>query len=139
MLQYLSSSKCAFLFYWCREVVLVKKFNKMIGLEFSYIQGSLSSTSFLEILVVAVIWLSHVMMFLWLSETIKLWILQGLRFLTEGKEDANVIHKPVLAKEIAVMAKPVEEKTKAAAAAKTRVHRAFPGGISWVRDVPGLS
>jgi len=43
------------------------------------------------------------MMFLWLSKTIKLWKLQGLRFLTEGKEDANVIHKPVMAKEIMVM------------------------------------
>ncbi|XP_010475168.1 PREDICTED: uncharacterized protein LOC104754640 [Camelina sativa] len=67
--------------------------------------------------------------------------LSGLRFLTEGKEAANVIHKPVLAKEITVMAKPVEEKTKAAPApvTRTRVNRAFPGGISWARDVPGLS
>jgi hypothetical protein len=75
------------------------------------------------------------MMFLWLSKTIKLWKLQGLRFLTEGKEDANVIHKPVMAKEIMVMG----EKTKVTAAGRSRVHRAFPGGISWVRDVSGLS
>lgn len=64
----------------------------------------------------------------------KLWKLQGLRFLTEGggEEKVNVIHKPVLAKESPVM---LEEKTKAAT---TRVHRAFPGGISWVRDVTRL-
>jgi hypothetical protein len=61
--------------------------------------------------------------------------LSGLRFLTEGKEDANVIHKPVMAKEIMVMG----EKTKVTAAGRSRVHRAFPGGISWVRDVSGLS
>ncbi|KAL1209561.1 hypothetical protein V5N11_004280 [Cardamine amara subsp. amara] len=65
--------------------------------------------------------------------------LSGLRFLTEGEEGVNVIHKPVLTKEIPVMAEPLEEKTKAAAAARTRVHRVFPGGISWVRDVAGLS
>ncbi|XP_023645134.1 uncharacterized protein LOC17899717 isoform X1 [Capsella rubella] len=62
--------------------------------------------------------------------------LSGLRFLTDGKDAANVIQKP---KEIAVMAEPVGEKTKAVPAARPRVHRAFPGGISWARDVPGLS
>ncbi|VVA90025.1 unnamed protein product [Arabis nemorensis] len=65
--------------------------------------------------------------------------LSGLRFLTEGKEAGNVIHKPVLAKESPVMVKPVEEQTKAAVAARTRVHRVFPGGISWVQNVTGLS
>ncbi|ESQ36429.1 hypothetical protein EUTSA_v10008218mg [Eutrema salsugineum] len=65
--------------------------------------------------------------------------LSGLRFLTEGEESVNVIHKPVLAKESPLMVKPVEEKTKVAAGAGTRVHRAYPGGISWVRDVTRLS
>ncbi|KAL0723971.1 hypothetical protein Bca4012_038570 [Brassica carinata] len=62
--------------------------------------------------------------------------LSGLRFLTEGEEGVNVIdNKQGLEKESPLMVKPVEEKTKAAVVTRTRVHRAFPGGISWVQDL----
>ncbi|XP_033137755.1 uncharacterized protein LOC103844195 isoform X2 [Brassica rapa] len=63
-------------------------------------------------------------------------VFQGLRFLTEGEEGVNVIHnKPVLEKESPLVVKPVEEKTKPAVVTRSRVHRAFPGGISWAQDL----
>ncbi|CAN8295580.1 unnamed protein product [Cochlearia groenlandica] len=74
------------------------------------------------------------------STSTKVFQVSGLRFLTEGEEGlSTAIHKPVLTKESLVMVKPVEEKTKAALPTRNRVHRAYPGGISWVRDVTGLS
>ncbi|XP_009119227.1 uncharacterized protein LOC103844195 isoform X5 [Brassica rapa] len=123
------------------DVTAVKSSISQLGYDFqqinemiSGIEGKIDSLESKQDVTLSGLW--HLCQIAGVKDSPATKVFQGLRFLTEGEEGVNVIHnKPVLEKESPLVVKPVEEKTKPAVVTRSRVHRAFPGGISWAQDL----
>ncbi|XP_013583594.1 PREDICTED: uncharacterized protein LOC106292533 isoform X2 [Brassica oleracea var. oleracea] len=123
------------------DVTAVKSSISQLGYDFqqinemiSGIEGKIDSLESKQDVTLSGLW--HLCQIAGVKDNPATKVFQGLRFLTEGEEGVNVVHnKPVLEKESPLVVKPVEEKTKPAVVTRSRVHRAFPGGISWVQDL----